>query len=137
MKNFFQWAESSKLDLVNQIKNKGKMPAIDPEEYPDRSREGLEGPFRFQNGKILYYDPKEGKYYDAKTDLFLDPHETNESFQVELIWNREFNWVPFREPLASLDDALKLANQMLNAGDGAEVKDVRVRNLDNNQIIKR
>ena len=30
----------------------------------------LEGPFNF-NGWILYYDPKEGKYWDPKTDFYV------------------------------------------------------------------
>ena len=46
------------------------MPAIDKTEYPEIR--GLEGPFRFKKGKILYYDPKEGKYYDNKTDIYVD-----------------------------------------------------------------
>lgn len=36
---------------------------------------GLEGPFRFRSGKILYYDPKEGKYYDRSTDMYVDNDE--------------------------------------------------------------
>ena len=35
-------------------------------------REGLEGPFYF-NGRILYYDPQEGKYWDPRTDFYV-PH---------------------------------------------------------------
>ena len=46
------------------------MPKIDTKEYPDIR--GLEGPFRFKNGAILYYDPKEGKYYDNKKDMYVD-----------------------------------------------------------------
>ena len=37
---------------------------------------GLEGPFKMRNGRIVYYDPKEGKYYDRFTDLYLDDEET-------------------------------------------------------------
>jgi len=33
-------------------------------------RKGLEGPFNF-NGRVLYYDPREGKYYDPRTDFYL------------------------------------------------------------------
>ena len=40
-------------------------------------RNGLEGPFLF-NGFILYYDPKEGKYYDPINDFYL----SNEEFQL-------------------------------------------------------
>ena len=36
---------------------------------------GLEGPFRFRSGKVLYYDPKEGKYYDRSTDMYVDNDE--------------------------------------------------------------
>ena len=39
-----------------------------PEGYTERP--GLEGPFNF-DGRVLYYDPLEGKYYDPKTDFYL------------------------------------------------------------------
>jgi len=34
-------------------------------------RKGLEGPFHYPNGATLYYDPKEGKYYDPTTDFYV------------------------------------------------------------------
>jgi hypothetical protein len=34
--------------------------------------EGLEGPFHFRDGRTLYYDPVQGRYYDRKTDLYLE-----------------------------------------------------------------
>jgi hypothetical protein len=37
-------------------------------------REGLEGPFNFL-GRVLYYDPKEGAYYDPTTDFYVDREE--------------------------------------------------------------
>lgn len=37
-------------------------------------RKGLEGPFYF-NGRILYYDPKEGKYWDPRTDFYVSHSE--------------------------------------------------------------
>jgi hypothetical protein len=36
------------------------------------SVKGLEGPFHYANGMTLYYDPKEGKYWNPKSDMFLD-----------------------------------------------------------------
>jgi len=45
------------------------LPSIDKERY--KEREGLEGPFRAKNGKVYYYDPKEGKNYDPDTDLYI------------------------------------------------------------------
>ena len=41
---------------------------------------GLEGPFNFK-GRIVYYDPKEGKYWDPKTDFFLSYDESHELTQ--------------------------------------------------------
>ena len=48
---------------------------IDPEVYPNRESEGLEGPFAFWSGRILYYDRIEGCYYDSRSDIYLDRTE--------------------------------------------------------------
>jgi hypothetical protein len=37
-------------------------------------RKGLEGPFNFM-GRVLYYDPKEGAYYDPTTDFYVAQDE--------------------------------------------------------------
>ncbi len=37
-------------------------------------RKGLEGPF-YYDGRILYYDPREGQYYDPKTDFYVESDE--------------------------------------------------------------
>ena len=37
-------------------------------------RKGLEGPFNF-SGRVLYYDPKEGAYYDPTTDFYVEQSE--------------------------------------------------------------
>ncbi len=39
------------------------------------ARKGLEGPFTTLSGKVVYYDPKEGKYYDPDTDIYLSYDE--------------------------------------------------------------
>lgn len=49
-----------------------EMPPINKERYTDLSHEGLEGPFSMKNGAILYYDPKEGKYYDRDKDMYIE-----------------------------------------------------------------
>jgi hypothetical protein len=49
--------------------------------YPDKKfgpRKGLEGPFTFVNGRVLYYDAKEGQYYDPLTDFYVDNQEVAE-----------------------------------------------------------
>ena len=37
-------------------------------------RAGLEGPFNF-SGRVLYYDNKEGAYYDPSTDFYVSDNE--------------------------------------------------------------
>jgi hypothetical protein len=37
-------------------------------------RKGLEGPFNF-SGRVLYYDAKEGAYYDPSTDFYVEEDE--------------------------------------------------------------
>lgn len=39
-------------------------------------RKGLEGPFLMRNGRVVYYDPKEGSYYDPTTDIYLSAEES-------------------------------------------------------------
>jgi hypothetical protein len=36
------------------------------------ARKGLEGPFHYPSGQVLYYDPKEGKYWDPRTDFYIE-----------------------------------------------------------------
>ena len=45
------------------------LPPMDKEKY--QPRKGLEGPFSTLSGKVVYYDPKEGKYYDPDTDMYI------------------------------------------------------------------
>lgn len=40
-------------------------------------RKGLEGPFNF-SGRVLYYDNKEGLYYDPKTDFYVEQSEMDQ-----------------------------------------------------------
>jgi hypothetical protein len=37
-------------------------------------RKGLEGPFNF-SGRVLYYDVKQGQYYDPTTDFYVEKNE--------------------------------------------------------------
>ena len=47
-------------------------------------RKGLEGPFNF-SGRVLYYDPQEGAYYDPTTDFYMEQSE------MDMINNRLMN----------------------------------------------
>ena len=51
------------------------MPPIDPKWT---ARKGLEGPFVYANGRVLYYDPREGQYWDPKTDFYVPNDELAE-----------------------------------------------------------
>lgn len=41
-------------------------------------RKGLEGPFHYPNGRVLYYDSKAGEYYDPLTDFYVDRDEVSD-----------------------------------------------------------
>jgi hypothetical protein len=56
-----------------EVMQRGRMPSIDMSKYPKIP--GMEGPFRYPNGRILYYDPREGAYYDRRQDLYLSNRE--------------------------------------------------------------
>ena len=72
--------EASKREFVDSVRNRGRFPVIDADEYPPIR--GMEGPVRFQSGRILYYDPQAGAYYDSKTDIYLDRNEKLASEEV-------------------------------------------------------
>lgn len=39
------------------------------------ARKGLDGPFHYPNGRVLYYDTKEGDYWDPRTDFYVPRDE--------------------------------------------------------------
>ena len=41
-------------------------------------RKGLEGPFFYANGRVLYYDTKAGEYWDPLTDFYVPNDEVAE-----------------------------------------------------------
>ena len=41
-------------------------------------RKGLEGPFYFATGRVLYYDVKAGEYWDPLTDFYVPNDEVAE-----------------------------------------------------------
>jgi hypothetical protein len=47
-------------------------------------------------------------------------------YQVELVWNREFHFVPYGKPFDDIGLAIEFAKDMENSGDGARVKKTRV-----------
>jgi hypothetical protein len=66
-------AKHSKRDFVKQVWER-QAPTMTGGPLPPPIP-GMEGPFRFRSGKILYWDPKEGKYYDRGRDLYVEDED--------------------------------------------------------------
>jgi hypothetical protein len=60
-------------DIAKTVTKQHTLPRIDTEKYQER--DGLEGPIMTKSGKVVYYDPKEGSYYDPDTDIYLTHDE--------------------------------------------------------------
>ena len=60
-------------DIAKTKTKQHTLPRIDTEKYQER--DGLEGPIMTKSGKVVYYDPKEGSYYDPDTDIYLTHDE--------------------------------------------------------------
>ena len=59
---------------------------IDRDRFPNREKEGLEGPFRSRkSGQVYYYDKKAGKYYDPLSDMFLQVKDVMETNTIDNI----------------------------------------------------
>jgi hypothetical protein len=43
-------------------------------------------------------------------------------YQMEVVWNREFDFIPFGRQSSSVEDVIAAARQLENSGDGARVK---------------
>jgi len=41
------------------------------------ARKGLEGPFHYPNGQVLYYDPVAGEYWDPRTDFYVPSEDVH------------------------------------------------------------
>jgi hypothetical protein len=66
------------MKFIDLVEGYRVLPNIDTKRYGNKKHEGLEGPFRAANGKVVYYDPKMGAYYDSDTDMFISNSEWNE-----------------------------------------------------------
>ena len=56
-------------------------------------------------------------------------------YSVEIVWNREFNWVPYGEIYDTVEEAKQLASRVKNSGDGARVKKAQVINADTGEVV--
>ena len=83
--SFGQWDEMSAKDHYRKVMRGGRgkgfvvSTPIDRDRYPNREKQGLEGPYKSRkSGKIFYYDKKAGKYYDPDSDMYLDVSDVME-----------------------------------------------------------
>jgi hypothetical protein len=75
-KNFDQIVQRAGIQkALQQAMGEGykELPPINRDRYQER--DGLEGPFSTLSGKVVYYDPKEGAYYDPDTDMYMSYDE--------------------------------------------------------------
>jgi hypothetical protein len=87
-----QLDEMSAKAHYNKMKAQGKVgrggrvvTPIDKNRFPNREREGLEGPFRNRKTSLIYYyDKKAGKYYDPQSDMYLDVKDVMDSVEEGL-----------------------------------------------------
>jgi hypothetical protein len=87
-----QLDEMSAKAHFNKMKAQGKVgrggrvvTPIDKNRFPNREREGLEGPFRNRKTSLIYYyDKKAGKYYDPQSDMYLDVKDVMDSVEEGL-----------------------------------------------------
>lgn len=92
------------------------VPGIDKERYQERP--GLEGPFHTKSGKVVYYDKREGKYYDPDSDYYISHDDWQAMNQGVAEGNNDWskprdpNRVPKKRSLDSGIIALKLNQGM-------------------------
>lgn len=95
------------------------VPPINTERYGERA--GLEGPFQTKAGKVVYYDPKEGAYYDPDTDIYLSYEEwaaLNESVKYGVVYTTaDDKTVPMlHKNYDTRDAAVKVAEAAVRTG---------------------
>ena len=77
------------------------LPAIDRDRYTEIP--GLEGPFRTLNGGVVYYDPKEGAYYDKDRDVYLSYDEFRQ-MDTDYSGMKDERDIPVKEEDVKLDE---------------------------------
>lgn len=56
-------------------------------------------------------------------------------YYVELVWNREFDFVSYGGPHTTIEEAIKFVQDIENSGDGARVKKSRIINDDTEIVV--
>ena len=115
----YPYNEMSAKAHYRKFKKKGIVTGIDRNKYPNREKQGLEGPYRSKkSGQIYYYDKKAGKYYDTDTDMYLQVNDIMEDVNPE--YDEELSKMNIGEAISS-DKLLKIFNK-LKPKDTVEIK---------------
>lgn len=56
-------------------------------------------------------------------------------YYVELVWNREFDFVSYGGSHTTIEEAIKFVQDIENSGDGARVKKSRIINDDTEIVV--
>ena len=95
-------------DIMGLTEGYYELPAM-PDKYI--ARDGLEGPIMTKSGKVVYYDSKEGSYYDPDTDIYLTHSEWKALDEDYKMGSQGQNQVPDEEEPSAID--IKAANNKL------------------------
>ncbi len=66
-------------------------------------RKVLEGPFAMKTGQVVYYDPKEGKYWDPKTNMHISNEEMHKMYEMMQSKTNTTHVAELRDVLKSLE----------------------------------
>jgi hypothetical protein len=72
------------------------LPAIDRNKYTPMR--GMEGPFPTMSGKVLYYDPKAGEYYDRDSDMYISYDQYMEYDKMSPSQRKQMDMGPLGDP---------------------------------------
>jgi hypothetical protein len=72
------------------------LPAMDRNKYTPMR--GMEGPFPTMSGKVLYYDPKAGQYYDRDSDMYISYDQYMEYDKMSPSQRKQMDMGPLGDP---------------------------------------
>ncbi len=115
----YPYNEMSAKAHYKKYQSKFRVPPIDKNRYPNKEKQGLEGPYRSKkSGKVFYYDKKAGKYYDTDSDMYLSVNDVMEDVNPE--YDEDLSNMNIGEAMSS-DKLLGIFNK-LKPKDTVEIK---------------
>lgn len=113
--------QSTLIDNLYESQKNPDLPKVDDERYPPIK--GMEGPFRMKSGRVVYYDPKEGQYYDRRVDHYLSDEEAyalheDKEYEPEIVLFalKEGEEKPLRFFVETITEIKPLATSLMKSG---------------------